>query len=137
MNIRTKLIIAGAILCGAVAYLAASGMKSGWVYYLEVDRYLADAQYRTQRVRLHGKVDTADFLASPGALTAKFNLLGHDRKLPVVYHGAIPDQFQTDREVVVEGRLNDAGLFQADVLLTKCSSKYESQSPHAVAEAKP
>jgi cytochrome c-type biogenesis protein CcmE len=137
MKIRVKLIIAGIILCGAVAYLAAAGMRSGWVYYLEVDRFLADSQYRTQRVRLHGKVDAAEFSASPGSLTARFNLLGNERKLAVVYHGVIPDQFQAGREVVVEGRLNDAGTFQADVLLTKCSSKYESKSPHAVAEAKP
>jgi cytochrome c-type biogenesis protein CcmF len=94
MTIRTKLIVASIVLVGAVAYLAAAGMKSGWVYYLEVDRFVSDTQYRTQRVRLHGKVDEADFAVKPGSLTANFKLLGHTQKLPVVYHGQIPDQFQ-------------------------------------------
>ena len=132
MTIRTKLIVASIVLIGAVAYLAAAGMKSGWVYYLEVDRFVSDTQYRTQRVRLHGKVDEADFAVKPGSLTANFKLLGHTQKLPVVYHGQIPDQFQAGREVVVEGRFDQASVFQADVLLTKCSSKYEAaNSPHA------
>src|SRR6185295_4804430 len=86
MTIRTKLIVASIVLVGAVAYLAAAGMKSGWVYYLEVDRFVSDTQYRTQRVRLHGKVDEADFAVKPGSLTANFKLLGHTQKLPVVYH---------------------------------------------------
>src|SRR5206468_2973811 len=105
MNTRIKLIVATVVLTGAIAYLAGAGMKSGWVYYLEVDRYLGDPQYQTQRVRLHGKVDTADFVAKPGSLAASFKLLGHTQTLPVEYRGPIPDQFQAGREVVVEGKL--------------------------------
>jgi cytochrome c-type biogenesis protein CcmE len=131
MTVRSKLIIAGIVLVVAVAYLAAAGMKSGWVYYIDVDRFVADQQYHTQRVRLHGKADADGFDASAGLLTAKFNIAGHTDKLPVVYRGAIPDQFQAGRDVVVEGKLDPAGVFQADVLLTKCASKYEANSPHA------
>jgi cytochrome c-type biogenesis protein CcmE len=131
MPIRAKLIIAGIILLTAVAYLASAGLKSGWVYFLEVDRYLDDPQYRAQRVRLHGKVAGEGFAASSGSLSANFNLLGKTRSLPVSYHGSVPDMFQAGREVVVEGKLNQAGVFQADVLMTKCASKYEPNSPHA------
>src|SRR5436190_18506444 len=101
MTIKIKLLIAAVVLMGAVAYLAGAGMKSGWVYYLEVDKFLADEQYHGQRVRLHGKVDAADFRASPGSLTASFNLSGHSHAVPVVYHGQIPDQFQVGRDVAV------------------------------------
>src|SRR4051794_34053177 len=133
MTIKIKLLIAGFVLIGAVAYLAGAGMKSGWVYYLEVDKFLSDPQYHGQRVRLHGKVDAADFKASPGSLTASFKLSGHTNVVPVVYHGQIPDQFQVGRDVVVEGRLDNNAVFKADVLLTKCASKYEAGSPHAKA----
>ena len=136
MNIRAKLILVGLILITAVAYLAAAGMRSGWVYYLEVDRFLDDAQYRAQRVRLHGKVDASDFQVSPGSLSARFTLLGHTRKLSVAYHGPVPDQFQAGRDVVVEGSIDNANTFQADVLMTKCSSKYDPNSPHS-AEKQP
>jgi cytochrome c-type biogenesis protein CcmE len=133
MTIRSKLIIAGTILAASIAYLALAGVRSGWVYFLEVDRYLADASFQSQRVRLHGKVCDDDSVSvSSATLLAKFNLSGKSQKLAVAYHGAIPDMFQAGREVVVEGKLDPAThTFNADVLMTKCASKYESSSPHA------
>jgi cytochrome c-type biogenesis protein CcmE len=45
--------------------------------------------------------------------------------VPVVYHGSVPDQFKTGRDVVVSGRYSN-GVFVAkrDSLVTKCPSKY-------------
>ena len=126
--IQKKLLVAGIALVGAVGYLAFAGMKSGWVYFMEVDQFLADQQYQTQRVRLHGKVSAQEF--STANLDASFVLLGNTQSLPVSYHGVIPDMFQKGREVVVEGKLDPSGTFKADVLMTKCASKYEPNSPH-------
>jgi cytochrome c-type biogenesis protein CcmE len=135
--IQKKLLVAGVALAAAVGYLAYAGMKSGWVYFLEVDHYLADSSYQHQRVRLHGKVSEQNFTSAN--LDAKFCLLGQSKQLNVAYHGVIPDMFQAGREVVVEGTLGPDGTFKADVLMTKCASKYEPSSPHATAEggAKP
>jgi cytochrome c-type biogenesis protein CcmE len=46
-------------------------------------------------------------------------------RLPVVYHGSVPDLFKTGRHVVVEGTLHH-GTFVAKPgsLVTKCPSKY-------------
>jgi cytochrome c-type biogenesis protein CcmE len=126
--IQKKLLVAGIALVAAVGYLAYAGMKSGWVYFLEVDHFLADSQYQQQRVRLHGKVAEDGFSAEN--LDAKFNLLGKSRAVAVIYHGVIPDMFQAGRDVVIEGQMDAAGTFKADVLMTKCASKYEPQSPH-------
>jgi cytochrome c-type biogenesis protein CcmE len=133
-SIRAKLLVAGLVLAGSIGYLAYAGARSGWVYYVEVDKAASDAQYRDQRIRLHGKVADDHFSAAPARLLANFKLLGKSQSLTVEYHGAIPDQFAVGRDVVVEGRFNAAGVFQADLLLTKCASKYESKSPHATAE---
>ena len=46
-------------------------------------------------------------------------------ELPVRYEGVVPDNFTEEREVVVEGRLAPAGVFQADTLMTRCESKYQ------------
>lgn len=131
ISIRTKLIIASVVLAGAVAYLAIAGAKSGWVYYMEVDSFIKDNQYHAQRVRLHGKVAQEDFSFSAASLLANFKLQGKSEQLAVAYTGSIPDMFEVGRDVVVEGRLNEAGVFQADVLMTKCASKYEPGSPHS------
>jgi len=46
-------------------------------------------------------------------------------RVPVVYHGSVPDLFKTGRHVVVEGTLRN-GVFVAKPgsLVTKCPSKY-------------
>jgi cytochrome c-type biogenesis protein CcmE len=46
-------------------------------------------------------------------------------RIPVVYHGSVPDLFKTGRHIVVEGTLRN-GLFVANrnSLITKCPSKY-------------
>lgn len=129
-SMRFKLLVAGVILAGAVGYLAFAGVQSGWVYYLPVDQYVADASFHGTRVRLHGTVATDGFAASSGTLAASFQLQGHTRRLPVQYRGVVPDLFKPGGDVVVEGRRDDAGVFQADVLMTKCASKYEPVSPH-------
>ena len=128
---RAKLTIAALITLSAIAYLAFAGVKKGgWVYFVDVDKFARDTRLHAQRVRLHGKVDTDGFVASAGRMTAEFNLLGHTERLAVSYSGPIPDMFQAGRDVVVEGRLGASGRFEADVLMTKCASKYEPNSPH-------
>jgi cytochrome c-type biogenesis protein CcmE len=46
-------------------------------------------------------------------------------RVPVVYHGSVPDLFKVGRHVVVEGTLRN-GVFVAKPgsLVTKCPSKY-------------
>ena len=131
-HIRTKLVVAGIVLVAALAYLATAGIQSGgWVYFMEVDQFVNGDQHNA-RVRLHGKVGDDGFSASSAAQIAQFELTGKAAKLAVVYHGSIPDQFAKGKNVVVEGTLKD-GKFHADVLMTKCASKYEPNSPHASA----
>lgn len=134
-QIHTKLLVAGVVLAGAVGYLAMAGVKSGWAYFVDVDKYVSDAQLHTQRVRLHGIVAADGFEMSPVRLTARFNLSGKQGTLPVEFHGNIPELFGIGKSVVVEGRGDATGVFQADLLMTKCASKYEPGSPHS--EKKP
>jgi cytochrome c-type biogenesis protein CcmE len=133
-HVRLKLIVAGVAIATAVTFLAVAGIRDGWVYYLPVDEFVAGDAYHNDRVRLHGTVGADDLDVSSALLLAQFDLLGEQQRLRVRYEGVIPDMFQADREVVVEGRLDETGLFRADTLLTKCASKYEAgagQAPHA------
>jgi cytochrome c-type biogenesis protein CcmE len=127
-RIGLKILIAVVVFTGALSYLAYAGARQGWVYHLTVDQYLSDPQYKVQRVRLFGTVEKDHFSSSPAALTASFVLKGTDATIPVQFHGVIPEMFQAERQVVIEGRLDTAGQFQADVLMTKCASKYEAKS---------
>ncbi len=60
-------------------------------------------------------------------MSLNFILAGSETELPVQYTGPVPDNFAEDREVVVEGRLDTSGIFQAEMLMTKCESKYKAK----------
>ena len=54
------------------------------------------------------------------------------KRVAVVYTGSVPDLFQTDRDIVVDGRLQN-GTFVATPgsMVTKCPSKYSAAKPAA------
>ncbi|MCP3902439.1 MAG: cytochrome c maturation protein CcmE [Planctomycetes bacterium] len=137
-HMRTKLIVAGLAITVAVSILAVAGVREGWVYYLPVDQFVSGASYHDQRVRLHGMVSAENLDVSTGLLVARFDLLGETERIRIEYSGVVPDMFEAEREVVIEGTLDEAGVFQADTLLTKCASKYESdgEAPHPESQSK-
>jgi cytochrome c-type biogenesis protein CcmE len=127
-RIGIKIAAASLVFVGALSFLAYAGARQSWVYHLTVDQFLSDPQYRAQRVRLCGVVAKENCFANSAALSATFVLNGTSATIPVQYHGSIPDLFAPGRDVEIEGRLDPAGNFQADVLMTKCASKYEAKA---------
>jgi len=47
--------------------------------------------------------------------------------MKVVYHGTIPNNFESSTSIVVTGKYNN-GNFHATDILTKCPSKYQDQA---------
>lgn len=126
-HVRIKMLLAGLVLFTSVGYLAVAGVKSGWVYYMHVDDFVQDTSYQGKRIRLSGLVSKDNVDVQPAMLTASFDLHGEKVSLPVRYEGVVPDTFKPGGEVMVEGKLDDSGVFQADTLMTKCASKYQSE----------
>jgi len=122
---KLKFGIAAVVLVGAVAYLALAGMQKGWVYTMGVDQYASETRQHNQRVRLCGTVAETDLDIHKAQLQANFYIHGQKNDIRVAYKGVVPDMFKAGAEVVVEGKQDAAGIFQADVLMTKCASKYE------------
>lgn len=127
---QKKLIVGGLVLACAVGYLGVTGAQSGWVYFLDVDSYVeaqtaADTD-ANKRARVHGIVAEEGVDVRPAELYARFDLKGATSTLPVEYSGPVPDLFKPGVEVVIEGACDERGVFVADVLMTKCASKYES-----------
>ena len=129
-TIHKKFMVGGVLLAIAVGYLGFASIKSGWVYYVEVDRFMAETKFHPQRVRLCGSVSADQLKVNSAGLKANFILRGQAQSVPVAYKGVIPDMFAAGRDVVVEGKLDAAGTFQADQMMTKCASKYEAGSKH-------
>lgn len=131
-SMKAKLIVASVVLLGAIGYLSFAGIKSGWVYYMDAAAFVDDVKFHNSRVRLHGQVGETGFTSSAATLTANFNLVSKGKTVPVEYRGPIPDLFKVGGDVVVEGKLDSTGKFKADVLMTKCASKYEAKKAERI-----
>jgi len=77
------------------------------------------------RVKLGGYVqDGSITISSSDLLDASFIVEQGDESVPVRFRGTRPDLFKDGAEVILEGKYID-GIFQADMLQTKCASRYE------------
>ena len=123
-----KFIIGVVVIGGGLSYLVYNAMQSSWAYYISVDDFVTkESRYQDHTLRVAGIVEKESISRDLHKMQLTFKLKGENTFLPVSYIGTVPDNFSEDREVVVEGRLNATGNFQATKLMTKCESKYKSK----------
>ena len=80
----------------------------------------------TGQVSLTGKVVGAvsgDSHSTGGLRFNLHNINGASPIVPIVYHGSVPDLFETGRDVNITGTL-EGSSFVATSMTTKCPSKY-------------
>jgi cytochrome c-type biogenesis protein CcmE len=123
-----KTLIGIIVIGGGVGYFMYQAMQSSWSYYYSVDELSAHtAAVKDTSLRVAGRVKQGTVGRDLQKMQLTFTLAGSNSEVPVSFQGTIPDNFAEDIEVVVEGRLDTAGLFQADRLMTKCESKYKAK----------
>jgi cytochrome c-type biogenesis protein CcmE len=122
-------ILVGAVVIGAgTGYFIYQAMQSSWSYYYSVDDFSVNrTAVKNHSLRIAGRVKQGSIVRDVQKMSLNFTLAGSEAELPVCYEGPVPDNFAEDREVVVEGRLDTTGIFQADMLMTKCESKYKAK----------
>jgi cytochrome c-type biogenesis protein CcmE len=154
---RVRMLVAGLVLLIAAGYLVVSATTTSAVYYLTISELRGmGAQASTQPVRVGGIVvpgtiqrdgSTLRFLIVDAAPDTPYDQIDMNAlKMNVVYKGIVPDIFQDEVHVVVEGKLisgsggggnlggngNGGGgnggddIFNASNLLAKCPSRFES-----------
>lgn len=125
---KKKFLIGGLVLALALGYLSYTGFMGSATYYYTVTELTERAgSLGGTSLRVSGVIDGGSVKREAGGNTLKFNILESGKSLPVVYQGTVPDAFKAGNEVVVEGILNSAGVFEANTILTKCASKYEPE----------
>ncbi len=123
-----KPIVGVVIIGGALSFFIFQAMQSSWAYYYSVDEFMDhQAQAKNVSLRLAGTVKAGTVVNDMEQMTLAFDLAGTSATLPVIFNGVVPENFEENKEVVVEGRFDSAGKFQADKLMTRCESKYESK----------
>jgi len=122
---KKRFLIGEIIVFLAIGYLGYMGFTSSATYYYTVSELIVQgSSIYGENVQVNGQVAPGSVEQEPGGLILRFSLVDGEETLPVVYQGVVPDAFKVGNEVVAEGYLDTAGIFQANTILTKCPSKY-------------
>ena len=133
MRKQHKFIASAVVLLGVVGYLMVTGMRGSMMYYYTPDelaaKISADPGAGEVGLKVGGRVVPGTVRFDQRTLDLRFTVVdiaSGKSTFPVHYQGPIPDTFQEGRDVVVTGRLNEAGVLEASEVLTKCGSRYEA-----------
>lgn len=137
---RIRYIVGGVLVLAFVVFLGAQifmATTTTGAYYLTVSEVNGSApQLVGQRVRVSGAVVEGSEDWNAQEITLRFAIQDENgQRLPIVFYGPRPDNFQRAAEAIIEGRLVDGGNFQADTLLLKCPSRYEEDPEEIYVES--
>jgi cytochrome c-type biogenesis protein CcmE len=125
-----KFLFAAVVFAAAVGYLMVSGFSQESVYYLEVTEVLQNPdKFNKRGMRVSGDVVDGTVVKDFKKQYLEFSISDAEGKsMKVIYNGIIPDTFEEDVQVIVEGRYDkEKQIFNAATVLTKCPSKYEAE----------
>ena len=123
-----KIVVGVLIIGSGTGYFMYTAIQSSKSYYFSVDELIAKKEaIKNHSLRVAGTVKQGTIVRNMQNITLNFTLAGSNSEIPVSYKGSIPDNFAENGEVVVEGRLDTAEVLQADLLITKCESKYKAK----------
>jgi cytochrome c-type biogenesis protein CcmE len=127
---RTKFLFGGLLVLGTAGYLMASSIEDTATYYLTptelAGKVASNPRFRNTGVKVGARVVSGTIVRDPSGRSLTFRMTDGAQTYAVLYRGVAPDTFTDGVDVVVEGRLDRNGTFQATTLLAKCASRYEN-----------
>lgn len=124
---KFKFVVGGFVAVASILVLIVNGLLSAGNYYITLEEAVTQGDRLVGRgLRINAVVDKESVRYDTQNIVLTFDLVddaGH--RLPVVYHDVMPDLFMKSESVIVEGRLNEQGVFEASLILVKCPSKYQ------------
>ena len=124
-----SLIVAGVAIAAAVIYLVVANTGATAEYYMTIKELRACTSCASRTIRVAAVVAPNSIVRDATSQTVRFTVTDASESMPVAYGGVVPDIFGPGIQVVVAGRLDRSGVFQAQNLLAKCPSKFQSATP--------
>ena len=125
MTRRQSALVAVVVVLGAFAWLLYGNLDKNIVFFLTPQELLAKGiDGQGVPVRLGGQVKPGSVLWDARTLDLRFSITDGSGEIQVRSKGAPPQMFRDGMGVVVEGRYERGGLFQATNLLVKHSNEY-------------
>jgi cytochrome c-type biogenesis protein CcmE len=127
---RTKFLVGGVLVLGTAGYLMASSIDETAQYYLTptelATKVANNPRFVNTGVKVGARVVDGTIVREASGRSLTFKMTDGAKIYDVRYVGIAPDTFTDGVDVVVEGRLDANGTFQATTLLAKCASRYEN-----------
>jgi cytochrome c-type biogenesis protein CcmE len=124
MTTKRKLLVGSAVIVLALGFVAYQGVRSSMVYYLTTTEFRNKPELRHHKVRMAGKVVAGSVVKSEGHV--QFEITDGITPYRVSFTGPLPDLFAEGREVLVEGRVDDAGVIQAAQVISTHPPEYKA-----------
>jgi cytochrome c-type biogenesis protein CcmE len=119
MNVK---VVAAVALFAVAAYFGATSFKKSITPYVS----FVEAKRADGMVQVNGVLADKNYVLKREEQYMEFRLKDErGQVMPVRYHGVIPGNFDQATSVVAIGRYA-GGHFQAEQLLVKCPSKYQT-----------
>ncbi|CAA7612503.1 cytochrome c maturation protein CcmE [Magnetospirillum sp. SS-4] len=127
---RLYFVLLGLATLGVAVALVLTAISDSLVYFYSPTDIVTQRLPEGRRMRVGGLVE-AESLKKDGK-TVTFKVTDVTNAIPVSYTGMLPDLFREGQGVVVEGRMEKDGVFQASEVLAKHDENY---MPKEVADA--
>ncbi len=123
---RVKMLIAFAVLVGALGYFIFQAFSGAAVYYYTVGEINAiGPSPEGKTVRVSGKLEPESFHRAAGSTLSEFHLTDGNETLAAAHEGVLPDLFFNEHsEIILEGSYDPNGVFKSENIIVKCPSKY-------------
>ncbi len=129
MNTTLKFGLVIALVVGTLGWVAASGVNDDTASYYKTisDIEKMDANAKMKRLRVGGDIEKGSIKREGKQVS--FVLVEESRKMKVRYDGnePLPDTFRDGAQALVDGRMEQSGVFHAAKISAKCASKYEAK----------
>lgn len=127
MDAKTKklaLIGAAVVAVGAGITLALNAFNENLVFFFSPTQVVAKEAPTGRTFRLGGVVEPGSVVRQADGVTVVFHVTDTAKAVPVQYTGILPDLFSEGQGVVVQGKLDESGLFTASEVLAKHDENY-------------
>ena len=127
---RGKLLIALALIIGALGYFGFIAFEGATVYYLTVGELNQRGPTTDEElVRVSGKLIPESYKRDEVTGLAHFALTDGEERLVAVSSGVLPDLFFNEHsDIILEGIYGSSEVFDTHNVIVKCPSKYVAES---------
>jgi len=121
-RVRFRTIVVIGVLLSLALSMTLYALNDQLVYFKSPSEVVRGDMVPDRKFRMGGLVASGSFVRD--GIVAQFVVTDGSESVSVYYTGALPDLFGENRGVVVDGYMNDRGIFIADTVLAKHDERY-------------